>query len=125
MGVPVSSRNLLMASEGYSLVSFDIKHADVRVMAHAVASFPRSAWEHLQMLRDQRQAELAPHIGLHLAQLKAHRNPQYKPTGSTSEPNFLPNLPCALGKILRQQTSDPYIDVARQLTALNPAQKVG
>ena len=50
-GVPVRSRNVLMASDGYELVTFDIKLADVRVMANAVASFPRSSLKHLEMLR--------------------------------------------------------------------------
>jgi DNA polymerase I-like protein with 3'-5' exonuclease and polymerase domains len=123
-GAAIRSRNLLMASEGFSLVSFDIKEADIRVEANAVAAFPSSAQEHLQALRDQRLAELAPYIGLHLAQLKAHHNSQYQSLGGTSEPTFLPDPPCALGKILHRQTGDPYLQVAEQLTALNPAQTI-
>ena len=102
-GVPVSSRNLLVASEGCELISFDIKEADIRAEANAVASFPRSAVKHLKMLRDERMSQLGPHIGLHLDQLKAHRNPAYRFVGGTSEPSFLPSLPCALGRTAARQ----------------------
>ena len=71
-------------------------------------------------------AQLAPIIGPHLDQLKAHRNPAYKfKLLGTSEPSFDPSLPCALGRILRLQRGDPYVEVARALTAQNRLEEVG
>ena len=115
-GVPVRCRNILIASEGFELVAFDIAQADIRVMENAVASFPCSSYEHLRKLREERLVQLGPHIGLHLAQLKAHRNPTYKFLGGTSEPGFFPSLPCALAGILRKESGDLYTEVARQVT---------
>jgi hypothetical protein len=39
-GVEIISRNALVAQEGFVFCDFDVKQADVRVMAHHVAAFP-------------------------------------------------------------------------------------
>jgi DNA polymerase I-like protein with 3'-5' exonuclease and polymerase domains len=116
-GVPVRCRNALVASEGYELVSFDIEQADIRVEAHAVASFPVSAAEHLEALRQERLGRLGPRIGLHLDQLANHRNPAYHSPRRTVEPDFDPSAPCALAEILGRDEGDFYTEVARHVTS--------
>ena len=116
-GITIRSRNVLTASDGHSLVSFDIAQADIRVMAHAVASFTQSGASYLANLRAERGQALAPFIQPHLDQLKAHRNPAYKSKllGGTAEPNFNPKASDNLATILRGK-SDLYRTVARQVT---------
>ncbi|MDY3555982.1 DNA polymerase [Gemmata sp. JC717] len=53
-GVSVRSRNVLVASPGHRLVAFDIAQADIRVLAHAVESFPLSGGEHIAALQEER-----------------------------------------------------------------------
>src|SRR5262249_15740656 len=54
-GVEVRSRNALRASDGFELAVFDIAQADIRVLAHAVESFPRTAREHDRELASRRR----------------------------------------------------------------------
>jgi len=115
-GVPVHSRNALISSDGYELVAFDIKQADIRAMAHAIDSFPHTALQHLKLLRNERLKQLGPMIGLHLDQLPACRNPAYKSQRRTQEPGFDPSSPCALSRILRKDAGDLYTEVARRVT---------
>ena len=115
-GITIRSRNVLTASEGYELVSFDISQADIRVMAHAVASFTQSGTSYLTNLRAERGQALAPFIQPHLDQLKAHINPAYKfNLFGTSEPTFNPKASDNLATILRGK-SDLYRTVASQVT---------
>jgi DNA polymerase I-like protein with 3'-5' exonuclease and polymerase domains len=108
------SRNALMASEGYILCAFDVKNADIRVMANAIAKFPCSAAEHLRGLHSERLAALRPIIKPHLDQLSYHRNPAYSHPG-VDPPVFDPGRPCALRAILEDPGVDLYEETAQRV----------
>jgi hypothetical protein len=59
-------RNALIADPGYTLVAMDLAQADIRVLAHAVMSFPVTASVHLMTLRKRRHHVIAafPHISV-------------------------------------------------------------
>ena len=109
-------RNALVSDPGEVLISIDIKQADVRVMAHHVATFPRTAQEHVALLRAERQSLLEPQIGDYLATLSDYRNPGYHSAYPVQPPDFDPARPCTLGALLQTAGGDPYKDIAAQIT---------
>ena len=119
-GLTIRPRNVLIASDGFELVTFDVAQADIRVMAHAVGLFGSTGAAHLAKLRADRYSLLEPFIGPHYDQLKAHRNPRFrfKLLGGTGEPSFNPMDIDGLGAILTG-SSDLYRTVAAQVTGLS------
>ena len=87
-------RNALIATPGYSLVAMDLAQADVRVLAHAVASFPLSAKRHLRILRERRYdalCRLDPKFRELYGEIEPHRNPQYRrPKRQATTPQVRP-----------------------------------
>ena len=91
----VRSRNVLVASAGHLLVSYDCKQADVRVLADRVACCPFTTTEHRQMLVRQRLRRL-PEIRHYSGYLTSRRNPNYRGQPPKPPPEFRPELPNAL-----------------------------
>ncbi len=85
-GMTVRSRNALVATHGHELVSFDTKQADVRILAHAVASFSLHQDECLEALRRQRFALLGEQLRPYQRYLRQCLNPHYQaePTDQAS-----------------------------------------
>lgn len=121
--VTIRPRNVLVASDGYELVTFDISQADIRVMAHAVMSITQSGASYLAHLREERYNVFKHIIDPYLDQLKVHRNPLYHPKlhCGTCEPDFNPKELDALARILRGK-SDLYSAVASSVTG-SPVRK--
>jgi DNA polymerase I-like protein with 3'-5' exonuclease and polymerase domains len=78
--VTVLSRNALVASPGHTLVSFDTKQADVRILADRVGSFPFTHDEYREMLQGQRLALLGRDIQPYGRHLERCRNPNFVAT---------------------------------------------
>jgi hypothetical protein len=114
-GIEVVSRNALVASDGFTFCDFDIKQADVRVLAHQVATFPCQAETYLKRLQHARRESLKPQIGTYLDQLDAHRNKHYQSKHPVKVPDYNPAHPCALGAILKTASGDPYPEVAAKI----------
>jgi DNA polymerase I-like protein with 3'-5' exonuclease and polymerase domains len=115
-GIEVVSRNTLVATDGYTFCDFDVKQADVRVLAHQVAAFPCQAETYLKRLQHARLESLKPQIGVYIDQLDAHRNKHYQSRHPVKVPDYNPTHPCALGEILRTAAGDPYKDIAARIT---------
>jgi DNA polymerase I-like protein with 3'-5' exonuclease and polymerase domains len=74
--VTIKSRNAIMATPGYEMVAFDIAQADIRVLAHAVDSFPYTAEAYLKHLQDRRLHRLVPAIGGYCDQMWTYFQPE-------------------------------------------------
>jgi DNA polymerase I-like protein with 3'-5' exonuclease and polymerase domains len=61
-GTVVRSRNVLRASDGFTLVAFDIAQADVRCLAHVVESLKETGQDLVARLKQQREDELDPQV---------------------------------------------------------------
>jgi DNA polymerase I-like protein with 3'-5' exonuclease and polymerase domains len=122
-GVEIVSRDALVATDGYVFVDFDIKQADIRVMAHHVATFPCLAETYLKRLQRERMETLRPLIGTYTDRLDDYRNKHYHSKHPVQVPDFNPDRPCALGEILRTAAGDPYPEVAAKITG-KPADAV-
>src|SRR5262249_7334484 len=100
-GEEFRSRNALRASDGYELAVFDIAQADIRVLAHAVQSFPLTARALQSNLRQKREELLAPAIGEFVQVMQQQANPRFvgQPTRET---NFNPAMPADLAADFRR-----------------------
>ena len=113
-------RNALAASPGHTLVSFDVKQADIRALAHSVESFPRSASKHLENLRAERLLALGNHLDPYLKKLDGRLNPNFRSTPGTPLPQFYPFLPCRLADDFRTATVEFYEAVAAGILGRKP-----
>ncbi len=118
-GAVFHSRNALVPTEGFVFVGFDVKLADIRVLANAIATFPRTATEHLKQIHQERLILIGPQIQPYLDLLSAHRNPDFRSAQHNPPPSFDPRRPCALGETLRSAKGDFYHAVASAITG-NP-----
>ncbi len=64
------SRNAIVASDGYSLVAFDIAQADIRVLSHAVHSFGQDGARYVRKLQAERLNTLPPSVEEYLRRLE-------------------------------------------------------
>ena len=117
-GVEIISRNALVAQEGFVFCDFDVKQADVRVMAHHVAAFPCRAKLYTKQLQKIRLTSLRHQIGTYLDKLPDHYNRYYRGKHRVQVPDFDPAIPCALGEVLRTAGGDPYPEVASRITGM-------
>ena len=74
--VTVRSRNTLVASPNHELMAFDISQADIRVLAHAVESFPYRGKVYLQRLQYRRLLHLTWNIDPYCQQMWDYFQPQ-------------------------------------------------
>jgi DNA polymerase I-like protein with 3'-5' exonuclease and polymerase domains len=65
----IKSRNAIVASPGHELIAFDIAQADIRVLAHAVDSFPYTAEAYLKHLQHRRLYRLGDSIATYRQQM--------------------------------------------------------
>jgi DNA polymerase I-like protein with 3'-5' exonuclease and polymerase domains len=77
--VSVRSRNAVVASPGHRLVAFDIAQADIRVLAHAVESFPLSGAEYLDSLEAERARRQKPAVRVLRRRMWEHFRPENRP----------------------------------------------
>ena len=120
-------RNALVASPGHELVAMDLAQADIRVIADAVARFPRSASAHLARLRKRRVDRLSladPLFGALHATFRAHRNPQYRPGPRVkAPPAFDPKRGSGLARAFLDGSADFYTVAATAMLGKPPAGK--
>ena len=107
-GQLIRCRNALRATPGFELAIFDIAQADIRVLAHAVESFPVSAAEHRHRLRQQRQELLGTQLAPFRGFLASCRNPAFEDEEDDEELEFSPLLPADLAEDFRQADGDFY-----------------
>ena len=119
-------RNALVASPGCVLVAFDLAQADIRVIAHAVATFPYAHQDHLTDLRRRRYYALCradPRFGALHALLPRLRNPQYRPVRPDRKPEFDPKLGSGLAVAFQDSSADFYITAATAMLGAPPKNK--
>jgi DNA polymerase I-like protein with 3'-5' exonuclease and polymerase domains len=115
------SRNALRASDGFELVAFDVAQADIRALAHAVESFPRTAREHMVELSRRRWELLGPAISTHYDQMQAQQNPEFVGQLPQIEA-FDPAMPADLAEDFRRP-GDFYTTVAARFLGRNPTDR--
>jgi DNA polymerase I-like protein with 3'-5' exonuclease and polymerase domains len=120
-GEEFRSRNVLRATDGNELAVFDIGQADIRALAHAVESFPKSAGDYQKELREQRMDLLGPEIGSYYRQMKDQENPQFQGQ-RTQEADFDPTLPADLAEDFRRP-GDFYTMVVQRILKRPPKDK--
>ncbi len=119
----VRSRNVIVASPGYRLLAFDVAQADIRVLAHAVESFPLSGEEYLESLEAERARRQKPVVRVLRRRMWEHFRPENrKPVrcracGETIDRSRLPRGfrgPCpACGQPLARDPEGPEFDPTR------------
>jgi DNA polymerase I-like protein with 3'-5' exonuclease and polymerase domains/DNA-directed RNA polymerase subunit RPC12/RpoP len=149
----IRSRNAIVASEGHTLVAFDIAQADIRVLAHMVESFDTTGEEHLRKLQAERFRVLGKQLepywtdARQFLQLKNRkrfrcdrcwtrvtdtmRNGQsvicpkcgYLIVIPPKVPHFDPSLPCQLANDFRNSDGDFYSTATRRMLGRNPKDK--
>lgn len=120
-GLQVRCRNALRASSGHELVAFDIAQADVRVLAAAVESFPRSTADHQGQLRRERDQLLGRHIAPYLQYLDQCRNAGFK-AAATPILDFDPAAACILANDFRSP-GDFYSMAVQRILGRSPKDK--
>jgi hypothetical protein len=65
----IRSRNAIIASPGYELVTFDIAQADICDLAHAADSFPYTAEAYIKRLQNRRLLRLGDSIATYRQQM--------------------------------------------------------
>ena len=116
-------RNALVASPDCVLVAFDLAQADIRVIAHAVATFPYAHQDHVADLRRRRYYALCradPRFGALYALLPRLRNPQYQPVKPERKPEFDPKLGSGLAVAFQDSTADFYTVAATTMLGAPP-----
>ena len=121
-GEEFRNRNALRASEGYEFAVFDIGQADIRVLAHAVESFPKPAGEHQKEVSRRRRELLGPAIRRFYEQMQAQQNPDFKGGKTTPALPYDPEMPADLAADFRG-TDDFYTTVATRFLKRPPADK--
>jgi DNA polymerase I-like protein with 3'-5' exonuclease and polymerase domains len=119
-------RNALVADPGHVLVTLDLAQADIRVLAHAVATFPHAHRAHLHRLRGERLQTLAgePWFRALHAALPRHRNPQYRPPPRPPAPRaFDPLQGSSLARAFHASTADFYTIAATAMLGAPPKDK--
>jgi DNA polymerase I-like protein with 3'-5' exonuclease and polymerase domains len=120
-------RSALVAAPGCELVAMDLAQADIRVLAHHVASARRRARAHLARLRECRLFLLAcvdpAFPALHAAR-RLHRNPAYRggrrPPGA---PDYDPRAGSGLAAAFRAAAGDFYTVAATAMLGQPPRDK--
>ena len=119
-------RNALVASPGGTLVAFDLAQADIRVLAHATATFPRNHQDHLANLRRRRLDRLDradPRFATLHALIPSHKNPQYRPPPADPKPEFDPLEGSGLARAFHDSSADFYTVAATAMLGAPPRDK--
>ena len=116
----------MIADPGYLLVAFDLAQADIRILAHAVASFPYPAKFHLARLRRSRYKSLA-RLDLGFRRLHAlresHKNRQYDPPYQPPMTAFDPLQGSGLARAFVAASGDFYSVAATSMLGKPPKDK--
>ncbi len=151
--VTLTSRNAIVASEGHTLVAFDISQADIRVLSHMVDSFDCSGERHLRRLQLARQRVLGPQVEHYRLMSRKYLQPHNRKTlkcancwarvdfpretvvsivcpscGSVITvppklPAFDPEVPCQLAEDFRNAGGDFYTAATRRMLGREPKDK--
>lgn len=119
-------RNALVADPGDVLVAFDLAQADIRVLAHAVMTFPTPAEKHLHSLRKRRLDSLAeadPKFRSLYALLPGSENPQYRAPPRIIKPDYSPGEGSGLARAFQDSKADFYIVAATAMLGCPPKDK--
>jgi DNA polymerase I-like protein with 3'-5' exonuclease and polymerase domains len=111
-------RNVLVATAGCTFAVYDVKQADIRSIAHALATFPLSTAEHIDRLLQQ--SPLPPRWLCYQDQVRASLNPEYRDTPAQPTPQFDPRNPNALVEDLSDPSKDFYWIAARRVLGRDP-----
>ena len=107
-------------------MAFDLAQADIRVIAHAVATFPVAHQDHVADLRRRRYYTLCradPRFEALYALLPRLRNPQYRPVRPERKPEFDPKLGSGLAVAFQDSSADFYITAATAMLGAPPKNK--
>jgi DNA polymerase I-like protein with 3'-5' exonuclease and polymerase domains len=118
-GEVIASRNAIVASSGCELVVFDIKQADMRVLAHAVESCLLTTRECLHALSRQRWLALRGDIEPYLRRLGDCLNPDYE-GAAEPWPDFDPGATSNLAEDFRMP-GDLYMKAVERLLGRAPS----
>jgi DNA polymerase I-like protein with 3'-5' exonuclease and polymerase domains len=120
-GEEFRSRNALRATDGYELAVFDIAQADIRVLAHAVESFPLTARQLQADLRRRREELLGPALREFAGAMERQANPGFAGQPAR-EPDFDPAMPADLAEDFRRP-EDFYTTAAARILGRQPKDK--
>jgi DNA polymerase I-like protein with 3'-5' exonuclease and polymerase domains len=119
-------RNALVADPGYTLVAMDLAQADIRVLAHAVATFPTAHKDHLQVLRQrrlERLIEMEAWFQSLYALLPAYKNLQYRAPAKIDTIEFDPLEGSGLARAFNDGAADFYTVAATAMLGTPPKDK--
>jgi DNA polymerase I-like protein with 3'-5' exonuclease and polymerase domains len=111
-------RNVLVASPGCSFAVYDVKQADIRSIAHALATSPLPTGEHIERLLQQ--SPLPPRWLRYEDLVRQCINPDYREAPMPPPPWFDPSSPSALVEDLKDPEKDFYGIAARRILGRDP-----